>query len=63
MRCRLKELGIRAPGQIARQGNARIAFQNVSGAAKVTQENIYYGHGLMMTGILVGFSSPPNKNL
>jgi len=41
------------------QGNARVAFQNVSGAAKVTQENSYYGYGLMMPGSLVGFSSPP----
>jgi len=45
------------------QGNARVAFQNVSGAAKVTQENSYYGYGLIMPGSLVGYSSPPNKNL
>jgi len=45
------------------QGNARVAFQNNGGMAKVTQENSYYGYGLMMPGSLVGFSSPPNKNL
>jgi len=45
------------------QGNARVAFQNVGGAAKVTQENSYYGYGLIMPGSVVGYSSPPNKNL
>jgi RHS repeat-associated protein len=45
------------------QGNARVAFQNVSGVAKVTQENSYYGYGLLMPGSLVGWSAPPNKNL
>jgi RHS repeat-associated protein len=45
------------------QGNARVAFQNVSGVAKVTQENSYYGYGLLMPGSLVGWSVPRNKNL
>jgi RHS repeat-associated protein len=44
------------------QGNARVAFQNVSGVAKVTQENSYYCYGLLMPGSLVGWSAPPNKN-
>ena len=46
------------------QGNARIAFQdNGSGIAVVTQENSYYGFGMVMPNSPVGTPTTPNKNL
>lgn len=47
------------------QGNARISFDNsgASGAAKVRQENSYYGFGMNLTNSKVGTLSDDNKNL
>jgi RHS repeat-associated protein len=46
------------------QGNARIAFQNNgSGTAVVTQENSYYGLGLIMPNSPVSTPTTPNKRL
>jgi RHS repeat-associated protein len=46
------------------QGNARIAFQNNgSGTAVVTQENSYYGLGLIMPNSPVSTPAVPNKQL
>jgi RHS repeat-associated protein len=47
------------------QGNARISFNNTgsSGAAKVIQENSYYGFGLQLQGSPVTPPAVPNKQL
>ena len=46
------------------QGNARISFQNNgSNTAVVTQENSYYGFGLILPNSPVNPSSPANKQL
>ncbi|HTE01718.1 MAG TPA: DUF6443 domain-containing protein [Mucilaginibacter sp.] len=47
------------------QGNARISFDNsgTGGAAKVRQENSYYGFGMSMTNSTVGTLGDDNKNL
>jgi len=34
------------------QGNARLSFQKVAGAAKIIQENSYYATGLIMANLL-----------
>ncbi|MGZ3946312.1 MAG: DUF6443 domain-containing protein [Mucilaginibacter sp.] len=46
------------------QGNARVSFKNNgSNAAVVTQENSYYGFGLVMPNSPVGTTSTSNKQL
>ena len=45
------------------QGNARVAFRNVGGIAKVFQENSYYGTGLILPNSPVGTPAVANKKL
>jgi RHS repeat-associated protein len=45
------------------QGNARVSFRNVSGAAVVYQENSYYGFGLILPNSPVGTTVTSNKQL
>ncbi|TWI95611.1 RHS repeat-associated protein [Mucilaginibacter frigoritolerans] len=47
------------------QGNARISFNNTGagGAAKVVQENSYYGFGMIMPSSPVATPTVPNKDL
>jgi len=45
------------------QGNARVAFRNKGGIAKVFQENSYYGTGLILPNSPVSTPSVANKKL
>jgi RHS repeat-associated protein len=45
------------------QGNARVAFRNVGGIAKVFQENSYYGTGLILPNSPVSTPTVANKKL